>query len=68
VMFSGAAFFRDGSRLWSMDHDGQEGISHLVIAGDLPAEMSPPSLWRCKPPRARKTPTTPRWTTSSTFR
>jgi hypothetical protein len=40
VMFSAAAFWRDGLRVWSVEHDAQEGIRHLVVAGELPAEMS----------------------------
>jgi hypothetical protein len=40
VMFSGAASWRDGSRIWSVEHDGQkEGFRDLVVTGDLPGEM-----------------------------
>jgi hypothetical protein len=41
VMFSGVALWRDGSKIWSVEHDAQEGIHHLTVVGALPPEMSP---------------------------
>ncbi len=40
VMFSGAAFWRDGSKIGSVEHDAQQGIHHLVVSGALPPEAS----------------------------
>ena len=40
VMFSAAVLWRDGSKLWSAEHDAQEGIRHLDVVGQLPPEMS----------------------------
>lgn len=40
VMFSGSVFWRDGTKIWSAEHDAQEGIRHLAVFGELPPEMS----------------------------
>ena len=40
VMFSGAVVWRDGSKAWSVEHDGQEGIGHLTVLGSPPPELS----------------------------
>jgi len=39
VMFSAAALWRDGSKIWSIEHDAQQGVRHLVVSGQLPAEI-----------------------------
>jgi hypothetical protein len=40
VMVSVAALWREGSKIWSVEHDAQEGPRHLVVSGELPAEMA----------------------------
>jgi len=37
VMFSYAAGWSDGSMVWSVTHDAQQGLEHLETQGDLPA-------------------------------
>ena len=40
VMFSAAVLWRDGSKIWSVEHDAQQGILHLDVFGQLPPEMA----------------------------
>jgi hypothetical protein len=42
VMYSAARCYRDGSLIWSIDHDGgDKGVHHLDVAGDPPPELGP---------------------------
>jgi len=36
VMWSTAEMWRNGSRVWRIEHDGQKGISHISASGLLP--------------------------------
>ena len=40
VMVSIARGFRDGSEVWSVAHDPEEGLSSLTVAGVPPAELA----------------------------
>jgi hypothetical protein len=40
VMFSGAVLWRDGAKIWSVEHDAQRATRDLVVAGQPPAELS----------------------------
>jgi hypothetical protein len=40
VMFSGSVLWRNGQKIWSVEHDAQEGVHHLVVSGEVPPEMS----------------------------
>ena len=40
VMFSGVVLWRDASKVWSVEHDGQEGIGHLAVGGQPPSELA----------------------------
>jgi hypothetical protein len=40
VMFSSAARWQSGRRVWSVEHDAQRGIEHLATAGDLPPKFA----------------------------
>ena len=37
VMASGAYFYEDGRKIWSVEHDAQVGILHLDVSGKPPA-------------------------------
>ncbi len=39
VMYSRAAEFRDGTCLWTVEHDADSGIRHLETTGSLPADF-----------------------------
>lgn len=39
VMYFNLAYWRGGVRLWSVVHDGQEGVYHLEAEGDLPVDF-----------------------------
>jgi hypothetical protein len=36
VMYSGASYWRNGKKMWSITHDSQHGIDHLETEGELP--------------------------------
>ncbi len=36
VMYSFAACWRDGQRIWSVQHDSEDGIESLMVKGQLP--------------------------------
>lgn len=36
VMYSFAACWRNGQRIWSVHHDSEDGIESLVVKGQLP--------------------------------
>jgi hypothetical protein len=40
VIFSAATCWRDGSRVWSVTYEGEEGATDVVIEGDLPFAFS----------------------------
>src|SRR6185436_16325008 len=40
VMCSAAALWRDGVRIWSMEHDAQEGIRFFFKCGEVHREMA----------------------------
>jgi hypothetical protein len=40
VMFSSAARWQSGRRVWSVEHDAQRGIEHLIAEGDLPPKFA----------------------------
>jgi hypothetical protein len=40
VMFSAAACYRGGALAWSVEHDAQQDICHLAVAGAAPDELA----------------------------
>jgi hypothetical protein len=36
TMYSAASHWKDGQKLWSVDHDSSKGVENLMISGDLP--------------------------------
>jgi len=40
VMVSVAAGWKDGRLAWSVEHDGQRGMQHLVTKGEMPAAFA----------------------------
>lgn len=39
AMYHKAAYWRGGARLWTVTHDGEEGVYHLEAEGELPADF-----------------------------
>lgn len=44
VMYCSAAYWRNGSRVWNVEHDAQKGMYHLEAEGQLPPKFE--NIWR----------------------
>jgi hypothetical protein len=40
MMFSSCAFWKDGKRLWSVKHSGDEGVFNIVRSGKVPRQYA----------------------------
>jgi hypothetical protein len=40
VMFSAVASYRKGELAWSVEHDAQQHLAHLAVAGDAPSGLA----------------------------